>query len=667
VEAGGNGHAITHFEATGHSVVLKLGTVTPKGADLYCYACDTEVKDPKLADHLAFFGINMDSATKTAKSLGEMAYDLTMQHDYKAICDVGEDGKSTLKPAFGANALTGMHNFGNTCYLASAMQVLISTSPDFRRAFLDGKHIQGCTSKAPRDCFGCQLEKFATAVYSDRFSRTSVQIANSYDTSRGISVQSASAQELAFKRFESAVAEELKALSNTNAEGRKPLCVTLKSSSRPRQAKLSSDIVNGVTPRDLKRVLANGRSDFLSGDQQDAQEFIAHVLALSRAKVVGTGATRTAGGKSEREDDAHVNGGRIDPSHSSRIEVVARKECLGCQRVAYARNLEDTIRLSNPIDPSSLPAPPANKDDPEPPRPSVALQEVFERFVSPSMVEGARCEDCSARDGFITTNCLANLPEVLVFDVNRQYFDVNTLSTKKMNVLVMPPQSVDLSFLKGPNGPQPGEQTLSSHSNIVRATTDAIYADVPPTATSTATTASAAPAAVVSVDEMSLVQMISMGIDQPVAEWALRKTKNNLEQAIDAVFSGAAPSVEELLMQSTAPPPPPATPALIPPNPSATADSGNDDGSVTLSDVAHGGNTTYHLSAMISHVGSSAQTGHYVCHIRKPKSSVTSEAFDSADSGDDDHCWVSYNDEKVGVTTKPPFGQASTYVYRRTS
>eukprot|EP00658_Telonema_sp_P-2_P017554 TRINITY_DN16829_c0_g2_i5.p1 TRINITY_DN16829_c0_g2~~TRINITY_DN16829_c0_g2_i5.p1 ORF type:complete len:181 (+),score=48.28 TRINITY_DN16829_c0_g2_i5:150-692(+) len=157
-------------------------------------------------------------------------------------------------------------------------------------------------------------------------------------------------------------------------------------------------------------------------------------------------------------------------------------------------------------------------------------------------------------------------------------------------------------------------------------------------------------------------RQISMGIDQPVAEWALRKTNNNLDQAIDAVFSGTAPSIEELLMQATAPTPAPSAPTAM-----STSDSGNEDGSIALSDVSSGASTTYHLAAMISHVGSSAQTGHYVCHIRKPKSTVTSDAFNGGDGDDDgdDHCWVSYNDEKVGVTTKPPFGQASTYVYSR--
>jgi hypothetical protein len=68
---------------------------------------------------------------KAALKMSSRGYDhsdfLIAPPDYRAICDVGEDGKSTLKPAFGANALTGMHNFGNTCYLASASTWLMNS------------------------------------------------------------------------------------------------------------------------------------------------------------------------------------------------------------------------------------------------------------------------------------------------------------------------------------------------------------------------------------------------------------------------------------------------------------------------------------------------------------------------------------------------------------
>ena len=42
-------------------MVVKLGTITPHGADVYSYAPheDDMVTDPLLGDHLAHWGINM--------------------------------------------------------------------------------------------------------------------------------------------------------------------------------------------------------------------------------------------------------------------------------------------------------------------------------------------------------------------------------------------------------------------------------------------------------------------------------------------------------------------------------------------------------------------------------------------------------------------------------
>ena len=60
---GGNGSAMRHFEATGgkYPLVVKLGTITPAGADVFSYAPDEGdmVTDPHLARHLAHWGIDM--------------------------------------------------------------------------------------------------------------------------------------------------------------------------------------------------------------------------------------------------------------------------------------------------------------------------------------------------------------------------------------------------------------------------------------------------------------------------------------------------------------------------------------------------------------------------------------------------------------------------------
>ena len=54
--------------------MVKLGTITPAGADVYSYAGDENdlVLDPQLKKHLAHWGIDMDTMEKTAKTMAEL-------------------------------------------------------------------------------------------------------------------------------------------------------------------------------------------------------------------------------------------------------------------------------------------------------------------------------------------------------------------------------------------------------------------------------------------------------------------------------------------------------------------------------------------------------------------------------------------------------------------
>ena len=70
------GSALKHFQETGskYPLVVKLGTITPQGADVYSYAEDENdlVLDPLLKQHLAHWGIDMDTMEKTAKTMSEL-------------------------------------------------------------------------------------------------------------------------------------------------------------------------------------------------------------------------------------------------------------------------------------------------------------------------------------------------------------------------------------------------------------------------------------------------------------------------------------------------------------------------------------------------------------------------------------------------------------------
>lgn len=131
--SGGNDHAVQHYLNTNHPLAVKLGTITPDGkGDVYSYAEDDMVEDPKLIDHLAHFGIKITQMEKTDKSMIELELDINQRIGEWSILT---ESSSKLEPISGPG-FTGMQNLGNSCYLNSVMQVLFCV-PDFVRRFVD--------------------------------------------------------------------------------------------------------------------------------------------------------------------------------------------------------------------------------------------------------------------------------------------------------------------------------------------------------------------------------------------------------------------------------------------------------------------------------------------------------------------------------------------------
>lgn len=159
-------HGKEHGFAAHHPLVVKQGTIKPDGtASIYCYECDDDVKDDNLADHLAKLGIDIARQQKTEKSITEMNLDLNLSF---TLSKVLEDGK-VLPPVFGPGN-TGMVNLGNTCYMNSAVQVIMSM-PEFKNSYLGRAeaHLENCDKYAP-DCFMCQICKLAVGLNSGEYS-----------------------------------------------------------------------------------------------------------------------------------------------------------------------------------------------------------------------------------------------------------------------------------------------------------------------------------------------------------------------------------------------------------------------------------------------------------------------------------------------------------------
>jgi len=167
---------------------------------------------------------------------------------------------------------------------------------------------------------------------------------------------------------------------------------------------------------------------------------------------------------------------------------------------------------------------------------------------------------------------------------------------------------------------------------------DADFADpyVPP-----APAPAPAPAAGGDVDPEALSMLVdAMGFEPARAKYALRQCGGSVERAADWLFS----HTDDPIPDESAPAP-------------AAAAGGAAPAWLTADKAAPG---RYHMAAIVSHLGNNTASGHYVCHIRKSRTTGKMTRGDDADAG-----WYIFNDSKVAESQEPPFDLGYMYVYRR--
>ncbi|KAL4263101.1 Ubiquitin carboxyl-terminal hydrolase [Pleurotus pulmonarius] len=565
----GNSHALAHYQSSGHGVSVKLGTITPEGgADIYCYGCDESRQDPDLSQHLATFGINVRTLKKTEKSMTELQLEQNLSFDFSLTDESG----NALEPVFGPG-LTGLSNLGNSCYMASVLQTLFSL-PAFQSRYNDlaTSHYLTCTISLPAECVECQMHKVADGLLSGRYSHP----AN--------------------------YAVDPKASNVLTHDSPTPV------------------FQEGIKPIGFKRLIGRGHEEFSTMKQQDAEEFLVHLLTILRR-------------------DAHKYKERSDPDATAIFSfgMEQRLQCADCKKVRYRVDNTDTVSVT-------IPAKEKSKDqDGKVTYEEVELWQCIESLLGTEALEYA-CPSCQKTVNALKSTKFASFPAVLI--VHAKKFQLVNWVPSKLNIPVLLPVNDELLFAAQHlgQGLQQGEQELSNE--------EAVAPTLP------------------AFNEVAMAQLEGMGFPTIRCQKALLATGNSDPEAamewlfghmedpdIDAPIQLAAssggsshePSPEQISMLSdmgftaaqarkalreTSGDPERAVEWLF-----NHPDDMGEDATASSTEASSQAQTIpgtkdvpvrYRLKAFISHKGPSVHSGHYVAHIRV-----------------DDTNWVLFNDEKV--------------------
>ncbi|XP_066585269.1 ubiquitin carboxyl-terminal hydrolase 5 [Prorops nasuta] len=581
---GGNEHAVEHYKATGYPLAVKLGTITKeRKADVFSYEEDDMVEDPYLDVHLAHWGINIADMEKTEKSMLELELDLNQKFgEWVAL----QEAASKLTPLHGPG-YTGLANLGNSCYLNSVVQMLF-VIPDFVKRFVDrAPEIFKQNYTDPANDLNVQMAKLGFGLLSGKYSI-------------------------------------------------------------PPQTNSDEDSRQGIPPRMFKTLIGREFPEFASNRQQDAQEFFLHLINIL-----------------ERHSHHQVN-----PAECFKFKVEERYQCSQSRKVKYTHRPEYLLPLPIPmeaaINKEEVAAYENIKKETEEKgqkldanstvRSRIKLASCLETFIRSENVEQFYSSALNEKTTAQKTTRLASFPDYLLIHL-RKFTVKEDWTPIKLDVAVEMPDTLDLSLLRG-SGLRTDEELLPETDGSMPSPflyDEAVFNQLMDmgfspdackralyftenhgleTATnwlmehisdSNLNEPFVPPGVDIKTDknkfmpnEDALVTVMSLGFRKDQATKALKATDNNLERAVDWIFS----HLQEL-------------------------DDGMEEEVPQQNDSFRDGGSYYKLIGFISHMGTSTMVGHYVCHLLK------------------DERWVIYNDDKVALSENPPKELGYIYLYQR--
>ncbi|KAG6860262.1 hypothetical protein C0995_013533 [Termitomyces sp. Mi166 len=597
---GGNGHGLEHWRGTMHPVSVKLGTITPEGgADVYCYACDDTKLDPEITTHLSSFGINVQTLSKTTKTMTELQIEQNLKYDFLLTT---EDGHA-LEPLFGPG-LTGLANLGNSCYIASTLQALFSL-PAFRARYnpVDCDHAQTCTESLPASCIECQLRKIADGLLSGR-----------YAVPRGHAY------------FPQHQPQDMR--MQADEEGKEG----------------NKEFQAGLKPADLKALVGQGHAEFGTMRQQDAEEFFGWLVEFVRRD------SKRAGGRAEQ-----------DATKIFTYALEQRLQCTSCAGVRYRVDNADVLSVTVPA--VELPAELSKdedgktegKKDIEKKWRPVEMMRCIEMVLGEEDVNGWECSACRRGVRGIKYARFKSFPDVLV--VHAKKFQLVNWVPAKLDVpLLLPPGDIlELGEAHLGRGVKPGEKALPDDKAPAPAlpTFDAtMMAQLEgmgfPTIRAQKALLATGNRDVEVAMEWLFAHMEDSDIDAPImlegqgqgkvapeptpeqvaliqemgftaaqGRKALRETGCDMGRAVEWLFSHPDDMDDELSGSASSGAPATTTRKELP----------------GTTDVP----VRYRLKAFVSHKGPSVHSGHYVAHVRVP--------VPGGENAKEQ--WVLFNDEKV--------------------